>query len=44
MVGNSATISSIQNEFGGAAGALNKETVIKFLKKYNSSKEAMATA
>lgn len=44
MVSNSATISSIQNEFGGAAGALNKETVIKFLRKHNPSKEAMAIA
>jgi hypothetical protein len=44
MVPHSTTISDIHNIFGGATGALDKETIIKYLEKHNPSKKALQIA
>ena len=44
MVPNSTTISDIHSQFGGATGALNKETIIKYLETHNPTKESLEAA
>ena len=44
MVPNSTTISDIHSEFGGKTGALNRETILKYLKKHNNSSEKLKGA